>query len=249
LSERVRIKSTILGALVRTWGIFDSYTDDGILHGYDAHTLNEIVGLENWAENLQHIGWLEIRSQTLVMPGFDTWLSSSAKARMKDRERKRVSRKSTSEIRPENVQKSADQKRTTGEERREENKNKKPPKSPKGEWGADEQFRKFWNTYPKQRRQGPKDAYPRWLKAVSEIEARLECHDEAVNFLQSRCEAYAASPLGMSEFAVAPAVWLNQGRYDDEDAAWKRGSENKVSKPKVQGIADPNEEYNPNARF
>lgn len=224
LSERVRIKSTIIGALVRTWGLFDSYTDDGILHGYDATTLNEIVGLPNWAENLQHIGWLEIKSQALVMPGFETWLSSSAKARMKDRERKRASRKNVSGNCPETVRKSADKTRTTEEKRREEKNTNTPPKVPQGGHATDADFQSFWKAYPKQRRTGGKAAYRKWQASVKELAARPE-HDtrqNAIAWLLERCKAYARSPQGQSEFAVMPSVWLNQGRYDDEDEAWDR---------------------------
>lgn len=116
-SKAVREKSKIIGALFRTWSLFDTYTDDGILHGYTAEVLNSAVGIDGWAENLQHIGWLSINEQSLSMPGFETWLSSSAKARLKDAQRKRNSRKDASESCPKPVRKSADKNRTTGEER------------------------------------------------------------------------------------------------------------------------------------
>lgn len=120
-SKAVREKSKIIGALFRTWSLFDTYTDDGILHGYTCEVLNAAVGIDGWAENLQHIGWLSINEQSLSMPGFETWLSSSAKARLKDSQRKRNSRKDASESCPKVVRKSADKSRTTGEESREEN--------------------------------------------------------------------------------------------------------------------------------
>lgn len=116
-SNAVREKSKIIGALFRTWSLFDTYTDDGILHGYTSEVLNAAVGIDGWAENLQHIGWLSINEQSLSMPGFETWLSSSAKARLKDAQRKRNSRKEASESCPKPVRKSADKNRTTGEER------------------------------------------------------------------------------------------------------------------------------------
>lgn len=116
-SKAVREKSKIIGALFRTWSLFDTYTDDGILHGYTSEVLNAAVGIDGWAENLQHIGWLSINEQSLSMPGFETWLSSSAKARLKDAQRKRNSRKEASESCPKPVRKSADKNRTTGEER------------------------------------------------------------------------------------------------------------------------------------
>lgn len=116
-SKAVREKSKIIGALFRTWALFDTYTDDGILHGYTAEVLNASVGMDNWAENLQHIGWLAINEQSVVMPEFNVWLSSSAKARLKDAQRKRNERKEASEDCPKPVRKSADKNRTTGQDR------------------------------------------------------------------------------------------------------------------------------------
>lgn len=119
-SERVRKQSEIIGALYRTWSLFDTYTEDGILHGYDSNTLNTMVGIENWAENLQHVGWLTIEPQALVMPGFEKYLSNSAKRRLKDRARKRRDRQEPSAKRPQSVHNGADKMRTIEEKRIEE---------------------------------------------------------------------------------------------------------------------------------
>lgn len=112
-SKAVRMKSEILGAMFRTWSLFDTYTDDGILDGYTSDTLDAVVGIQGWSANLQHVGWLLIEAQRLVMPKFDAWLSSSAKARLKDAQRKRNERKQASEDCPKSVRKSTDKNRTT----------------------------------------------------------------------------------------------------------------------------------------
>jgi hypothetical protein len=126
VSERSRIKCQIIGALFRTWTLFDAYSDDGELPGYDAATLNEYVGIENWAENLQHVGWLTISPQSLSMPDFERWMSKSAKRRMQDADRKRRERKkppeSTSATCPNSVRKMSASSVTREEKRREENK-------------------------------------------------------------------------------------------------------------------------------
>ena len=131
-SERVRKKSEIIGALYRTWSLFDTYSDDGTLHGYDQMSLDEMVGIEGWSENLQHVGWLIINSDSLEMPGFERYLSHSAKRRQKDQRRKADDRKNLSANRPQSVRNDVDKKRTTEEKRREEKNNKNPPNPPRG---------------------------------------------------------------------------------------------------------------------
>ena len=128
-ADRARAKCQILGALYRTWALFDTYTTDGILHGYDAETLDEEVGVDGWSANLQHVGWLVIEAQALIMPEFETWLGHSAKRRLKDAQRKKEERKTvrkTSAICPQNVRKKTDKKRTT-EQKRTEHSSFPPP--------------------------------------------------------------------------------------------------------------------------
>lgn len=115
-SKAVQEKSRIIGALYRTWSIFDTYTHDGILDGYTEQTLDSMVGMQGWCANLQHVGWLIIEPQRLIMTEFDVWLSSSAKARLKDRQRKKNERSEESEKRPKSVRKNPDKNRTTGQE-------------------------------------------------------------------------------------------------------------------------------------
>ena len=115
-SKAVQEKSRIIGALYRTWSIFDTYTHDGILDGYTEQTLDSMVGMQGWCANLQHVGWLIIEPQRLIMTEFDVWLSSSAKARLKDRQRKKNERSEESEKRPKSVRKNLDKNRTTGQE-------------------------------------------------------------------------------------------------------------------------------------
>ena len=125
VSETVRIKSELIGALFRLWSLFDTYTDDGILQGYDAVTLNQMVGIDDFAENLEAVGWLKIRPNALEMPGFSRHLGQSAKRRMRDAQRKRDSRKSASASCPQNVRSGADKKRTTEQNRTSKKKKQK----------------------------------------------------------------------------------------------------------------------------
>lgn len=125
VSERVRRKAEIVGALYRTWSLFDTHSDDGILRGYDASSLDELVGIDGWSANLQHVGWLLIGQDSLEMPRFEAYLSQSAKRRHKDNKRKATTRKKVSAKRPKNVRSGADKMRTTEEKRREEKSTRK----------------------------------------------------------------------------------------------------------------------------
>jgi len=111
-ADKMRRKCEVVGALFKTWSIFDTFSEDGTLAGYDADSLNEMVGLENWAQNLQHVGWLLITEDSLEMPSFTTYLSKSAKRRMKDAERKKDVRKMSASLRTKSgLQKRREQKR------------------------------------------------------------------------------------------------------------------------------------------
>lgn len=131
-SKAVQEKSRIIGALYRTWSIFDTYTHDGILDGYTEQTLDSMVGMQGWCANLQHVGWLIIEPQRLIMTEFDVWLSSSAKARLKDRQRKKNERSEESDKRPKSVRKNLDKNRTTGQESTEEEVNTLSPAPSQG---------------------------------------------------------------------------------------------------------------------
>src|SRR5690606_37140822 len=115
MSARCRV----IGALYRTWALADAFTEDGTLDGYTAEALNAAVGIEGWAETLQHVGWLTINEQSLVVPRFNDHNGQSAKRRAEDARRKRGVRKASAK-RPQNVRNDADKMRTREEKRRED---------------------------------------------------------------------------------------------------------------------------------
>jgi len=116
----------ILGALFRTWCLFDRFTEDGILVGYTEETLDAEIGIEGWSADLQHVGWLIVEPQQLIVPEFATYFGESAKRRLKDAKRKRQERLA----RPQSVRKSADGLRTTGQDNTGQYKKKKTPLPP-----------------------------------------------------------------------------------------------------------------------
>ena len=76
-------RCAVIGALFRTWSLADQYTDDGILLGYDAQMLDLTIGIEHWSENLQHVGWLIVEAQRLIVPRFDEHNGESSKRRVR----------------------------------------------------------------------------------------------------------------------------------------------------------------------
>jgi hypothetical protein len=97
------------------------YTEDGILEGYDAETLNLTIGIEGWAETLEKVGWLTVEAQRLIVPRFEEHNGASAKRRADDSQRKRRVRKMSAK-RPQSSGQNADQIREKIIDKREDNK-------------------------------------------------------------------------------------------------------------------------------
>ena len=95
------------GATVSAWILFDDHTEDGMIVGYTAEVLDELIGFPGLARAMESVGWLEIGENHLKVPGFEQHNGQSAKRRANDNVRKMSARK-------------ADKKRTREEKRREE---------------------------------------------------------------------------------------------------------------------------------
>lgn len=188
MSERVRRTSEIVGALVRMWSLFDRYTEDGILRGYTVSVLDQIVGLPGFANAAACVGWLQINSNSLEMPEFSKYLSTTAKSRMKDAQRKKASR-AASEICPQNVREKSDQNRTTKQKNTKENntedKKENPLKSPKGDTSG---FDASAVALPEEiRNEEMQDAWVRWTRHRLEIKKPLkptQCEAQFQQFVE-----------------------------------------------------------------
>ena len=241
-SDRMWARCAIVGALFRTWSLFDQHSTDGTLEHYDAAALNEAIGIEKWAENLQHVGWLIITPQSVVMPGFEKWMSQSAKRRLRDAVRKRMERdaspKSTSEICPQSVRNLSSEKRTRGEERRgqksrDNNTNtlssvpseRVSSTTKKLEPWTDELFNQFWKLYP--RPIGKKVAYSAFAKAYLSLAAddRIPTRDAAQRIVDRAMEFAKSSRGKEQQYLPHPSTWLNQGRYLDNPTLWKESAD------------------------
>lgn len=131
-ADRLRV----IGGLHAVWSLFDMHSEDGLLSGYTADALDELINWPGFSAALVNVGWLlNDGTDGLVLPRFDTHNGASAKRRAQESERKRTVReeKKTSAICPQSARNmsaaDADKKRTREEKRREE---KNPPIPPKG---------------------------------------------------------------------------------------------------------------------
>jgi hypothetical protein len=126
----VRISSALkadrlrtVGGLLSAWCLFDEQTEDGILEGYTAELMDDIVGFQGLARAMESVGWLEIGDGFLVVPRFEEHNGQSAKRRAQDSNRKMSARKED---------KCPQTKRTkSGPEKRREEKSNVPP-NPQG---------------------------------------------------------------------------------------------------------------------
>ncbi|MFJ7281883.1 Pyocin large subunit-like protein [Pseudomonas sp. NPDC099000] len=116
-ADRLRI----IGGLHIAWSIFDTHSDDGVLHGYSVDAMDAVIGWPGFTQAMVDVEWAAIEDGgSLVMPRFDEHNGASAKRRANDSERKRNDRKNNN-VR--NVSASdADSLRTREEKRREEKK-------------------------------------------------------------------------------------------------------------------------------
>lgn len=118
LSATQADKFRVIGGLHAVWAIFDTHSEDGLLHGYTPVALDHVIGWTGFAQAMMDVDWLSWDgSQTLSMPEFQEHNGQSAKRRAEDQKRKRDERKS-----PQSVRKvsevNADKKRTREEKRR-----------------------------------------------------------------------------------------------------------------------------------
>lgn len=200
LSATKSDKFRVIGGLHAVWSVFDAHSVDGILHGYTLELMDHIIGWEGFSAAMASVGWLaQGEGETLVMPEFTEHNGQSGKRRAEDQKRKRDSRKSVRIL-------SANDRTESGLEKRREEKNIKPPKSPKGDCPR---FDEFWLAYPR------KTDKAKALKAWNKIKP----DDSLVNLIlnavrsQSRTDQWTRDD---GQYIPHPTTWLNGKRWEDE---------------------------------
>jgi len=87
---------------------------------------------------------------------------------------------------------------------------------------------RIYSEYP--RKVAKQAALKAIVKAVLDVSKRDGAPAEPCVWLLDRVKAYAAAvkawPANDRRFIPHPATWFNQGRYDDDDAEWRRGGAN-----------------------
>lgn len=97
-------------------------------------------------------------------------------------------------------------------------------------------FIEFWLAFPSYRKGAKPVAWEAWKSAVTR---------KGPQDIIAAAKAYAASPLGRSEFCKGPAPWLNQDCWDDDPASWQRNGDGKLDQPARPLSADELETWNP----
>ena len=109
------------GLCFRFWSWADDQLTNGHALGVTEITLDSVIGHAGFTSALINVGWLQVRSGSLVVPHFDRHLSDSAKNRALSGERKKNQRSS--------VSRSERDKSVTREEKRREEKSIKSTRS------------------------------------------------------------------------------------------------------------------------
>lgn len=121
LSATKADKFRAIGGLHAVWGVFDTHSVDGRLHGYTPDLLDHVIGWTGFSAAMIAVGWLSFDgAETLALPEFDEHNGQSAKRRAEDQKRKRDSRKCPEFVR--NVSANDEDKIRTREEKRREEK-------------------------------------------------------------------------------------------------------------------------------
>lgn len=225
------------GLCFRFWSWCDDQLIEGNAAGVSGELVDALVERSGFASALIDVGWLQVRSGSLVIPHFDRHLSESAKKRALTA--KRVAKHSTKKTNADNVS------GALAEKRREETKNSSHSRARDGTdenlgflEGFDEQFLTWWNTLPMGMRSGQQAVWKRWPNVLVEIQINHNfTKDEAISHLIERTKAFTASPRGQSsKYRWKPLTFLDEGHYDDAPEAWEEpdgGDRKNTGKPRT----------------
>lgn len=203
-ADRLRV----IGGLHVAWSIFDTHSDDGVLHGYTLDAMDAVIGWQGFTQAMVDVEWACITDDhCLIMPRFDEHNGKSAKRRANDSERKRNSRESGG-VR--NMSASdADKSVTREEKRREENKDQDQKTSSLP--AREDLFAKFWAMYPNKKCKTA--AQKAWGK-IKVTEGLFELIAEGL----AKQVVSTAWTKDNGQFIPHPSTWLNGKRWEDEIA-------------------------------
>lgn len=210
--------------LFEVWGWFDEVSEDGIVKGVTLDEMSKICPdvRTTFFDAMTRVGWLLVTDDYLQLPNFERWFGKSAKKRLKDARYR--SYKRSAERNVENLSGFKNDKSTTREEKRREEKNKNPP-NPPSRAGAPAParareappevvspgFAEFWDAYP--RKTAKRAAIKVWnrLAPSDDLRARMA----AALAEQKRSPQWTRDN---GQFIPHAATWLNGQRWEDRAA-------------------------------
>lgn len=225
------------GLCFRFWCWCDDQLENGNAVGVTETLVDALVERSGFASALLSVGWLQVRSGSLVIPNFDRHLAESAKTRALTA--KRVSKHKTKKSNGDSVTSALPRE----EKRREEDKNPPAP-LPEGIYEnlgdaltfgqKTEWFQKFCDAFPQEKLTGVDGLIVEFETAAIRITSQLKIETTAAYQLMiDRAKLYAASKKGKSEFGWGAKAWLKDGHYNDRVESWNKDeSKQTVGKPK-----------------
>lgn len=221
----------IVGGMLAVWSVFDQHSADGRLDGYTTQLLDDAIGWRGFSGSMAAIGWLEVDDEGLTAPEFEEHNSASAKRRASETKRKKNDRGAdktahgswteSGQMSASKADKSLEMSADDAEilrTREEQEKKKKPPNPRQRGDELPPGFEAFWTAFPR------KTAKPEAVKAWSKLDpddplqaALLKAVDR-----QRRWPSWTKDG---GQFIPHPSTWLNQRRWEDEQATAGASSE------------------------
>ena len=198
----------VCGLLFKLWSWADMHTETGNAVSVTSIWLDRFIGADGFTESLLRVGWLEGLDNAYSFPQFELHNGNSAKKRANTSKRVAKHRDKT-------VTLSALPEKKRLEKKRIRNKAT-----------YSDVFERFWQMYPKRRRQGKAQAAKSFEQAVE--------HTDAGTILTA-LNGFATSQKARGDFCPMPSTWLNQERWLDDPASWADSS---APPPPVKEITD-----------
>lgn len=85
-------EALVIGGLYWLWATADQHTQDGLMPGLTLRQINRKTGIAKFGEALCEVGWIEDRTNSIVINRFEEHNGTSAKRRAADAQRKANSR-------------------------------------------------------------------------------------------------------------------------------------------------------------
>jgi hypothetical protein len=197
-----------LGLCVIFWDWAEDQTTDGLVRGVTSEAIDTYIGMPGFSDALRKVGWLQARSGSLVIPGFDRHMGQLAKARAFSASRMALKRARDCYA---DVTQEAQQEEEGGKGGEEWNLSSSSPKGKKSrarDLSCPEGFVEFWVAWPKKVRK--EEAIRAWrkLKPAPELRAKILAAIVDQQAWDSRFREW--------QYIPHPATWLNGREWENE---------------------------------